>query len=309
MIDFANETQEIKVFQAVKIVEVKKRKGKIPKCWNCKNPLEPGVNNIVCPKCGVEFAEKPKTEAKYHTLQKKYLVNRDSKTLGEMLLIVEEIAYNIICGKLKSAGKFLDDERIKDKTSWVVEKMFKYYSKPDFLITMSAIDYISQVCLYVLYGHAFKKIDKNEISANTPISKNDGKDEGGDQTIMDRLSNDLYLEGQWDIENMFFKNIYRDNLINEIIDYTKIFLHESAQRWGFTHAFNLTQLIYYFYSGKGQNFFNKWFETNTNIPKLKEVESACRLHDHFEAYKIGVKKHLQQNSKGGYEFGGARIAG
>lgn len=294
MIELQNETQEIKVFSALeaKIVERKGRK-KIPKCWHCQKPLEIGVNNITCPNCGSEFAEKPRTEARYHILQKEYLATRNSNTLGKILLIVEEVSYNIICGRLKSNGRFLDDELINDKTSWVVEKMFKYYhNKPDFFISFSAIDYISQVCLYALYGHAFKKVEQNEISMNTPLSNHDGKNEGGDQTIMDRLSNSLSLDGQWDVEDSFFKNIHRDSLINEIVDFTKSYLETTAREYGFTHAFNLTQMIYHFFNRKTSRFMNEWTKGQ-----------PFELYNHYEYFKLKLRNHLRENASGGYSLG------
>lgn len=262
--------------------EVKYKRKKFPHCWHCHKPLDAGVNNQVCPNCNSEFAEKPKNEAKYHILQKEYLETKKSETLGKILLLVEEFAYNIICGKLRSSGKFLDDEMINDKTSWVVEKMFKYYLKPDFYIHVSAIDYISQVCLYALFGHAFKKVEQNEISVYTPLSLHNGKDEG-DQTILDHLSNETYMNNQWDIENIFYENIYKDNLVNHILEFMKEYLNVVAINYGFEHAFNLSQVIHHFFNNKNNRFISNWFQS----------KSGYQLYVNFEVFKIQLRNFFR----------------
>ena len=106
------------------------RKKKL-KCWSCHIPLTnfDSSVNYHCPTCGASYANKPLNEAKLAILQDEYLITRDNKVLNKMMIIINDLVYNLICSKLKASGKYLDEDDVIDKVQWTLLKMTYYYNK------------------------------------------------------------------------------------------------------------------------------------------------------------------------------------
>jgi len=92
------------------------RKKKL-KCWSCHIPLTnfDSSTNYLCPSCNASYANKPFNEAKLSIFQDEYLISRDVKVLNKMMKIMNDLVYNLICSRLKSSGKYLDEDDVTDK--------------------------------------------------------------------------------------------------------------------------------------------------------------------------------------------------
>ena len=131
---------------------------KIKTCWNCGTEVpyqEYGKINFIplCPKCGVQYPEKPKDEAFLSMYQNDYLNDKSDENYNKLFTLMSKVTFNIICHKLKSTSSYEDMDDIWDKVQWTLEKIDKYYrEKPNFKIGASFVKYISQVVLYPLYN-------------------------------------------------------------------------------------------------------------------------------------------------------------
>lgn len=261
-------------------------KKKILKCWNCHTTISVRDNDIVeesktkCPVCGVDYPEKPINEAKLSILQEEYLQTRDIKTLNKMMVIMQDIIYNLICSRLKASGKFLEEEVIQDKVQWSLLKMSGYYiNKPAFKIGTSFTEYLNQVILYPLYNYKTKDKDQNEISINTPLKKNtSGGYDSKNQTLLDKISSEPYLDGNFEVENFFFKEELKSNTITMVQDFVHQAIVVAYKKKGFTTALKMMILFnhYFTYSNRDIRFFNNWwkmegFDLRDNFEKSLEL--------------------------------------
>lgn len=259
-------------------------KRKVIKCWSCKKVLKnrDSSYNYHCPYCNAEYANKPKNEAFLSVLQDKYLTTRDEKYLNSMMVILNDITYNLICSRLKSSGKFLDEDSIMDKVQWTLLKMTYYYRKPEFKITSSFIEYIKQVILYPLYNYKQKQLDDTEISLFTPISGEDNEN----KTLMDKLSNMSYLDGKNDIENKLFSNIEKDNLIITVNDFIKSLVNQAYKYKDFNTALKLMVLYKHYFNKATDRFLGNWWT-------IEGIE----LKDYFEKSQTILKDVIYNNMK------------
>lgn len=250
------------------------------KCWNCHTTISVIDNELVeesktqCPHCKVFYPEKPINEAKLSLLQEEYLATRDIKILNKMMLIMQDLIYNLICSRLKSSGKFLEEEVILDKVQWTLLKMTGYYmNKPYFKISSSFTEYLNQVILYPLYNYKNKNKDQNEISINTPIkNSNDGKE----QTLLDKISNETILDGTFEVEDYFFKEEIKNNTISLVQDFIKSAVSIAEKKKGFSSSLKLMILFNHYLNNRQPKFFNNWwklegFELRDNFEKSLEL--------------------------------------
>ena len=169
--------------------------------------------------CGTIRWDKPKMEAQLFTLQEKYLVNREEKYFNEIFKIVYQYAHNVIKRSLRNR-KILDEFTVESKTQDATTAFLSYYlSKPNFYVTESFGVYIVGAVQYQLYYRKFQRIDKLEVSMNTPLSNSpDDK-----STIETKLSNSSKEENE--VELIFEKN----NQIEDIILNSEKFFQQMFQ--------------------------------------------------------------------------------
>jgi|WetSurMetagenome_2_1015567.scaffolds.fasta_scaffold06330_12 hypothetical protein len=267
-----------------------KRKERKIKCWNCGHALErvvyqEGKPKEICPKCSASYPEKPLKEAALHKLQDEYLITRDNKVLNKMMYYIQEIAYNQICSKLKSSGKFLNEEDIKDKVQWTLLKMTTKYREPDFRISVSFVEYMSQVVLYPLYNYKTKEREQKEISLYTPIYKR-GSNDKRDFTLYDKIKELPYLDNTNDVENFFYKNIQKENIVNLLKDYIEEVVTISCKLQGYLHTLKLMILFdHYVSSTKPSKFYSYWWD-----------KEGLELRDHFEKALFILRNSLRNVS-------------
>lgn len=257
------------------------------RCWSCRQELTPNKNDQICPRCNSEFAEKPKNEANLHILQKKYLENRDSRILGQLLFKIKEIVYNLNVSKLRTSGKFLDEAEIEDNVADTVEKMFSYYTnKPDFRIDISFIQYLSSLALYPLYNYKKKLKNQKEISINTPIKGK--KDSMPEKTLLDLLSESLYLDGTFEAESFFFQEVCQDNLIQEFMAFKINSIEKACREDDFSTAFKLAILFNHFFRNRSDRFFNMWWST--------DGEKGLQLRKKFETLILLMRNVVRESA-------------
>ena len=232
-------------------------------CWHCHKHIDNQNEeyDFICPHCSTHFADKPKNEAQFHLLQMKYLANKQDKdSFTKMILLIKEISYNQIVSKLKASGKFLYDEDLEDKVSWSVCKMISLYENPDFKITTSVIEYLNKVVLYPLYNYKLKDREQNEISLFLPINnhKNNNKKEN---TLYDLMKEKTMLEEIGEVENYFFINIEKENIINISNDFIDSILLTISENKNFSYALKMLIVIDYFFQKKNNKLFTNWWNT------------------------------------------------
>jgi len=240
-------------------------KKKTIRCWSCHTVISVIDSELVkeeqtkCPHCQALYPEKPINEAKLAILQEKYLATRDIRVLNQMMMYMQDMAYNLICSKLKSSGKFLEEEVIWDKVQWVLMTMTRHYKKPYFKIS-SFTSYLSQVVLYPLYNYKDKKKDKSEISINTPIHT-DLKD-NKEQTILDKFSSQPILEGTFEVENFLFREEIKENLVSTVQDFIKTAVTTAYKKRGFSDAIKNMILFNHYISMRmnEKKFANGWWK-------------------------------------------------
>ena len=232
-------------------------------CWHCHKVIEniDNLYNYQCPFCNSFFSDKPKTEARYHSLQQCYLLDKNNKTFGEMLLIIKEIAYNQIVSKLKLSGKFLLDEQIENQVSWVLVKMVTLYSNPDFRISVSIIEFLSQVVLYPLYNYKLQDKEQNEISLFTPITNNKSSNNKKENTLFDIMKETPILEDCGETENLFFNQIQKENVIVLVNDFIDNMIVVVSNKKGVAYAIKILTLLDFYFQQKNNKLFTSWWET------------------------------------------------
>lgn len=233
---------------------------KTPHCWNCKTKLDIPIDahNITCSHCHTRYCEKPRVESLLHQYQEKYLETREKKYFSLMLELLNTVFYNLIVSKLKKSAKFLNDEDIQDKVQWCLLKMVNLYEKPEFKIGYSFISYCRQVVLYPLYNYQIKKIDNGEISLNTPL-KVDGKD-GKEYTLLDKISEEMYLDTYFGAEEYFYKDLEKDCTIQQSKDFFSTLVTISYTKKDFNYALKMLLLFYHRLNKKSDRFFNEWWK-------------------------------------------------
>ncbi len=256
------------------------------KCWSCHTPLTnfDSSFNYQCPECNASYANKPLNEAKLSILQDDYLETRNTKTLNKMMIIINDLVYNLICSKLKASGKYLDEDDVYDKVQWTLLKMTYYYSKPEFKIGTSFTEYLKQVILYPLYNYKQKDKDSNELSLFTPIGDDDGN--GKDKTLIDRLSDMPYLEGKNEVENYLFNEIEKDNIVNIVKDYIRSLTSVANKQNGFTTALKLMILYKHYFNKSTDRFFSNWWNTE-----------GVELKGYFEKSQTLLKNAIYESMK------------
>lgn len=258
------------------------KKKKLISCWNCRikleKPEEEGLvdkNNLICPKCGVEYADKPFIEAKLHILQKEYLGSRDQKIFVEMLKLMEGIIYNQIVSKLRKSGVFLDPEEIQDRVHWSIEKILILYSNVNFKINTSFIEYLGDMILYPMYNYKQKGKDQNEVSIFTPIgySKTDKEKE---YTYLDQLKETPIFEGYNEVEDFFYGDASKSYMIDLVTDYVDEVITISNKKKGFETSLKMAILFNQFLNKKSDRFFAGWWKTE-GLPFRDFFEKSVTL--------------------------------
>lgn len=267
----------------------KKRKNKIIRCWKCHEPLGDiyTITNFMCPHCEAQYANKPINEAKLSILQEEFLKTRDNSVLNKMMIIMQDIIYNLICSKLRSSGKFLNEDDILDKVQWTLLKMTSYYRRESFKITTSFTEYLSQVILYPLYNYKQKDIDYNEISIFTPLGKDSNNNE---KTILDKISEQPMLDGSAEVEQYLFNEIEKENTILQVKDFIHSMALIAYNKKGFSTSLKLLILYNHYLKKRSNRFFNTWWETEPN---------GLELRDQFEQSLEILKGVLYESAKTG----------
>lgn len=261
----------------------KSGKKKKLKCWQCHTPLTnyDSSYNYLCPHCNAEYANKPLNEAKLSILQNEYLATRDNKVLNKMMIIMNTLVYNLLCSRLKSSGKYLDEDDVMDKVQWTLLKMTYYYSKPEFKIGSSFTEYLKQVILYPLYNDKQKEIEQMEISLFSPLSNDEES-----KTLIDKLSDTPYLEGKNEVENHLFGNIEKDNLVNIVNSFLQSLCLQAYKTKGFPTALKLMILYSHYFNKSTDRFFSNWWE-------IEDME----LKDIFEKSQTVLKETIHESMK------------
>jgi DNA-directed RNA polymerase specialized sigma24 family protein len=233
------------------------------KCYFCnvKSSYEYEDEPKVCPSCSRLYWNKPPIEVKLHTLQDEYLLiedpmSRNRKIYGQMFELMYELAYNSICGKLKSSGKHIDEEDILDMAQDTMVKMALYYNRPSFRIDNSFTEYIGQVILYPLYNGPKKEREHNEISYNTIISG--GHDGGNDTELIDLLSETEIIE---DLE-FYHTDLLKEATIQSLNALIDRIILRTLEHKGYSFSIKLLCMIQHFFNGKTDRFFNHYWKVN-----------------------------------------------
>jgi len=258
------------------------RKKKL-KCWSCHIPLTnfDSSYNYHCPECDAEYANKPPNEARLAILQNEYLQSRDNKVLNKMMIIMNDLIYNLICSKLKASGKYLDEDDVMDKVQWTLLKMTYYYSKPEFKINSSFTEYIGRVILYPLYNNKQKEKDANELSLFSPLGNNEG-----DKLLIDRLSDMPYLDGNNETENYLFQNIEKDNVVVMVNNFINSLFMSAYKTKGFATALKLMVLYKHYFNKSTERFFGNWW-----------TSEGIELKEYFEKSQTILKDAIYDSMK------------
>ena len=201
---------------------------KITKCWNCGNEVKKinyasYVEIPTCPKCGVQYPEKPKLEAKLTLLQNEYFSNPTDSNFQRLFEPLKELTFHIICHYLNKTSTFLDSDEINDMVQWTLCKLVSYYKeKEGFKITGSFTGYIEQVVLYPIYNKKDKERRQNEKSLFTPL------DEGTkSRTLLDKLAEQsTEAIGKEDID---LSSIYTDEIITTLVNTIQKIVNKKRQ--------------------------------------------------------------------------------
>jgi hypothetical protein len=260
-------------------------------CWSCHKEINNIENesNYICPhtKCNAKYADKPKNEAILHILQEEYLLTRDNKIFGRMLLMIKDIAYNQICNKLKQSGKFLLEEELEDKVGWTIEKFVTLYSNPNFRITTSFIDYTASAVLYPLYNYKLQDKEKTEISLFTPIYNNKHSSSRKENTLYDIMKETPVLEEYGAVENYFFLEIQKENTIDMVNDFVDTLIKNIYNKKGLAYTIKMITLFDFFIQKRNNKLFTSWW--NVEGLEFKKV---------FEKILLLFRNTLRESSCG-----------
>jgi hypothetical protein len=248
-------------------------------CWHCHKPIE-NINNdlnYLCPHCGGPYCDKPANEGALHILQDKYLMSRNNKDFGNLLLALKHIIYNNICSKLKASGKFLGEEYLDDCVSWSITKIVKLYSNPDFKIRVSFISYIQSLVLFPLYNSKLQDIEQNEISLFTPISNGSGNSSKKENTLYDLMSETPMLDGVASVENYFYKDLEKENIVTTTNDFFMVMIKGIWKKKGFSYALKMLTVLDYFFQGKNNKVMVSWWD-NEGLEFKKQFDDILKLY-------------------------------
>lgn len=230
-------------------------------CSNCNKKVhfEEDDLPILCPYCKVKYWGKPKNERILHTLQDKYLVNKDEKTLGEMAVIMQKMIKNLVLKKLKESGSYSSQEDLEDVVYDSLLKVIHYYrTKPEFSIETSFTGYLSQVILYPLYNGKKKERQSKEISMQTEIG-----DGTRSMTLEDRVMK-FQDESYLSTEDHFFKDVHLEQLINSMTEFLEEVFQAIYTQQSMREALLNWTLVNHFLEGKSERFFNHCWDIYEN---------------------------------------------
>lgn len=251
------------------------------KCHFCKEKSQYTYEEepTLCPNCGERYWNKPPVEIKLHTLQDKWFETKKREYLDQLIIEIHQLSYNIICGKLKSSGKYLDQDAIYDMVHFTIEKMMRYYlEKPEWKVFNSFTEYVSQVVLYPLYNKKDQEKEQTEISFYTPIGNNN---DGGKETLLiDRL-----IEEEHNIytEDYYLRNLTKEQLIDSILSFLKTMIYVTADTYDLDYALRMLTIIYHYFTKKNKTFFDNWWSKQDN-----------QFRTHFEYYIYAIKQHIEE---------------
>lgn len=225
-----------------------------------------------CPHCKTYKWYRPKHDAKLFTLQKLYFEhNRDHKYLAKMYDILVDYAKNAIYNRTKNKYR-MNDEKVMTKAHDSATVLITYYlEKPEFKVNKTFSSYVLGAVNYQLYYRKFQKIDKLEISSETPMFTSES---GSVVTLGDQLSSvpntekthyNEYMESK---SKKFTLDVVSD-FITEAFDVIK-------EEKGLRNSVNSFLLLHHFLSGKNQTFFNRYYshfggKTQEYYEKLKFI--------------------------------------
>lgn len=264
---------------------------KSPHCWKCGKQLPidkyHDIPNYVCPFCETPFADKPKNESIFFQKQEAYVRLGSEVALTKMLLMIQTFSYNLICRRLKGSSLFLPEEEIEDKVSWCVSKMLSLYrdKEKNFKVTTSIIEYLDQVVKYPLYNYKDKSRDIVEISLFEPI-KQKGKGSQNakkEQLLIDKLSEEAYLDGINEVEDFLYKKEQENNVITQLQDYIDTVLKVANSNKNFSQALKILILYKHFLNNKPARFFNEWW-----------IKEGFELRNNFERSLTLLRQSLYQ---------------
>lgn len=262
--------------------------GKLKYCWHCGKEVPyqeyQNINFIpACPKCGVNYPEKPRDEALLSIYQDDYLANRTDKNFNKLFTLMSKVTFNVICHKLKSSSSHEELDDIWDKVQWTLEKITKYYKeKPDFKISTSFVQYISQVILFPLYNKEEQEKQKKEISIYTPKFSN-SKDKGNKE-LYDYLSSETD-GGINDTENTIDYKLNQKHIIDRTIDYVNTVVEslynyelDIKSKKEFRHCLYMTQLYKFFICGNMKERVVEEIMSSMDFTLIQKFESSKDIY-------------------------------
>lgn len=271
----------------------KRRKDTI--CWNCEKPVDKQVYAEIdyvptCKHCGVKYPEKPKLEAKLTLYQDEYLADRTQANFNKLFIPMNSLVFNIICSKLKGTSERNDIEGILDKVQWVLMKVSQYYiNKPNFRIDSSFTAYLTQVALYPLYNKKDKKKSNNEISMFTPLGGKFINSTGAEKQLIDKLSEEPYMDGVFETEAFLFKETQKETVVNEMTDFIAVALETLYKQSitinsnkSFSETLTLALTYKHFVNQKNDRFFSELWRT---CP----IDLQDRFNDSIKLLKNHIK--------------------
>lgn len=257
---------------------------KIKYCWNCGREVPYQTYGEIdyvpkCDSCGVSYPEKPKDEALLTIYQDEYLNDRTDANFSKLFVLLKKVTFNVICHKLKSKSSYKQLDELQDDVQWTLEKLVQYYKeKPDFKITTSFVQYISQLVLYPLYNKIEQERKYKTISIHTPKFGNDDKC----KELFDYLSQDDD-GGINDLQN----NLDYDKNKNDLVSKSLSFIGDVARSIYEYRDFegkNLRNCIYvlllykFFISGQSNDLVVKKIMESMDYRLVKKFEESKNMY-------------------------------
>ena len=260
---------------------------KIKHCWKCGCEVSyQEYKNIdyipVCPKCGVQYPEKPKDEALLSIYQDDYLKDRSDENLNRLFNLMSKVTLNVICHKLKCTSSHEESDDVWDKVQWVLEKIIKYYKeKPDFKIEVSFVKYISQVALYPLYNEKEQEKKKKEVSIFA--SKFNDLKNKNNKKLEDYIA---YTDGGLsEIENSMDYDNTKNHLIDESISYIKTVIEslydyeiDRNSNHSFRNALYMAKLYEYFVNCKTDDKIFEEIKNSLDFNLIKKFNASKEMY-------------------------------
>lgn len=254
------------------------------KCNWCSGNIHK-VNNKYpdnCPICGTSLWSLPPIEIKLKKLQENYFTTRSEKDFGIFLFEISKLLRNIIVGKLTSSGTIVSDEELEDSVSESLEKVFKLYQKPKFMIRDSFVGYLGQVVLYPMYNEKKKTYQQTVISYHAPLHSKEKTSET-DKCLLDVIKKNDYTPL---LEQDYYSEVFIKELLNLIDSIYKSACSNVSLTFGYLLSFSIKE----FFNNKQSNFFDELFNYYT-------VEER----DYFEKVIILLQDFIKQHEKKSYD--------